>query len=152
MQWLGLPEFERSEASFILGFSQFLGYTYLQAPFPGKEEVSQGPAVCAACCVSSHGMKRRTLPQMLAIGNRWQKEVLSYNGSVCWAEMLPSCDLSLQSAEYTRGVFLSHSFTLLAAQAGGLRGNLQNGVTFAYLLITILHSIFIVMIITLSFW
>lgn len=29
----------------------------------------------------------------------------------------------LQSSEYTRGVLLSHSFTLLAAQAGGLRGD-----------------------------
>lgn len=83
---------------------------------------------------------------MLAIGQRWQKEVLSYNGSVCWAEL----QSLLQNSEYTQGVFLSHSFTLLAAS--GLRGNLQNGVTFAYLLITILHSIFIVVIITLSFW
>lgn len=48
---------------------------------------------------------------MLAIGNRWQKEVLSYNGSVCWAEMLPSCDLSYR-VQNTLGGYSSHTVLL----------------------------------------
>lgn len=104
-QWLGFPEFESSQASSILGFQAL--FTYLQAPFPGEEKVSQGPAVCV---VSSHGRKR-TLPKSLAIGNGWQKEVLSYNGSVCWAEVLSSCNISYR-VQNTLRVYSSHTLLL----------------------------------------
>lgn len=134
-----------------LRFQPHLGYTYLQATCPAEEEVNWGPALCA---LSSCGTKRKLLPEMLAVGNG----VAEGSAELVWLRVLGSGDIQLQcllrTPEYTQGMkllLLSHSFTLPAAQAGRLRGALQNGVTFAFLSIKILHKIFIVMIITLSF-
>lgn len=73
-------------------------FTYLQAPSSGEEEVSQGPGVCA---VRSHGMKRRTLPKMLAKARDGRRK--------CWTIMAQCAGQRCYPAAISLTVFRIHS-------------------------------------------
>lgn len=86
-------------------YIRFSGTFYLfTSPVPWGRRGEPG-----ACCVcSEQPWKEKDPAKSLAIGNGWQKEVLSYNGSVCWAEVLSSCNISYR-VQNTLRVYSSHT-------------------------------------------